>query len=172
MGMKLSNDGIDFIVGWEGLKLGPYKAPEQIGTNRYTVGVGSTYIPMDVEVDFIFGKVKYDEDMPIQEHHMLKDEAAAKHLFANTVNIYEACVNHGADVPLKQNQFDALVSLCFNIGCHAFLHSTLLYKLNEKNYAGACAEFARWDNMGSQELKGLENRRVAEIALFAKEMNG
>lgn len=75
-------------------------------------------------------------------------------------------VNRLVKVPLNQNQYDALVSLCFNIGVGAFEESTLLRKLNAGGYAGAQAEFKRWDRQAAKELPGLERRRVAEANHF------
>jgi lysozyme len=69
-------------------------------------------------------------------------------------------------VPLTDNQFAALVSFGFNVGCGNLGKSTLLRKLNGKDYAGAAAEFARWNKAGGKVLGGLTRRRAAEAALF------
>lgn len=71
-------------------------------------------------------------------------------------------------VPLSQNQFDALVSLVYNIGETAFSNSTLLKKLNAKDYQGAADQFPRWNKGGGQVLKGLVRRRADERDLFLK----
>lgn len=69
-------------------------------------------------------------------------------------------------VRLSQTQYDALVSLVFNIGEGAFARSTLLRKLNAEDYAGAATEFDRWVYAGGKKLRGLQNRRDAEQELF------
>lgn len=69
-------------------------------------------------------------------------------------------------VTLNQNQFDALVSLCYNIGKAAFKNSTLLQKLNTGDYSGAAAEFDRWVYAGGVVNAGLVTRRRAEKNLF------
>lgn len=69
-------------------------------------------------------------------------------------------------VPLTDNQFAALVSFGFNVGCGNLGRSTLLTKLNGKDYAGAAAQFARWNKAGGRVLAGLTRRRAAEAALF------
>jgi lysozyme len=74
------------------------------------------------------------------------------------------------DLGLNQNQFDALVSLIFNIGARAFHASTLLVKLKARDYPGAADEFLKWDHAGGQVLPGLLNRRKAERALFLTPM--
>ncbi len=71
-------------------------------------------------------------------------------------------------VPLNQNQFDALVSLTYNIGSGAFNNSTLLKKLNKGDYQGAADQFLVWNKAGGKVMKGLVRRREAEQALFLK----
>lgn len=82
-------------------------------------------------------------------------------------------VNRLVKVPLNQNQFDALCSLVFNIGSEQFEDSTLLRKLNKKDYLGSAKEFPRW-NKGRVKgklvvLNGLVTRRKAEQNLFLSE---
>lgn len=69
-------------------------------------------------------------------------------------------------VPLADGQWDAIVSLVFNIGSAAFEHSTLLRKLNASDFAGAAAEFPRWCRVGLSENAGLLARRKREQAMF------
>ena len=68
--------------------------------------------------------------------------------------------------PLTQNQFDALVSLCFNIGIHNFAGCGLLKFVNAGNMTAAAADFINWDKQQGVVLDGLENRREAEAAHF------
>jgi lysozyme len=69
-------------------------------------------------------------------------------------------------VPLTQHQFDALVDFIFNLGDGNFEHSTLARLLNEGDYAGADAEFAKWVRGGGRVLPGLVKRRSLEAAWF------
>ena len=75
-------------------------------------------------------------------------------------------VNKIVKVPLTQNQFDALCDLVYNIGSGAFSKSTLLKKLNGKDYAGAASEFVKWNMAGGKVLSGLTKRREEEKKLF------
>ena len=75
-------------------------------------------------------------------------------------------VNKIVKVPLTQNQFDALCDLIYNIGSGAFSKSTLLKKLNAKDYAGAASEFVKWNMAGGKVLPGLTKRREEEKKLF------
>ena len=75
-------------------------------------------------------------------------------------------VTRAVKVPLTQPQFDALVSLVYNIGITQFSRSTLLKKLNKKDYQGAAEQFPRWKYAGGKESIGLLKRRMQEMALF------
>ena len=68
-------------------------------------------------------------------------------------------------VPLYQHEFDAYVSLAYNIGAGNFCRSTLVKKLNAKDYAGACDEIKRWNKVGGKVLPGLVIRREAEYKM-------
>jgi lysozyme len=78
----------------------------------------------------------------------------------------ETAVNLMVRVPIDQNQFNALVSLIYNIGREAFHTSTLLRKLNESDYHGASNEFVKWCHDNGEVVPGLVRRRMAEQKLF------
>jgi len=69
------------------------------------------------------------------------------------------------NVPVNQCQFDAMASLVFDCG-PAPLERTMGSLLNTGNYAGAAAQFPRWDRQSGVELPGLEGRRIAEMKHF------
>lgn len=71
--------------------------------------------------------------------------------------------------PVTQGQYDALVSLTFNIGGRAYCGSTLARRLNAGDCRGAAREFERWNKAGGRVLRGLVNRRADERALFEKD---
>ena len=70
------------------------------------------------------------------------------------------------EVPLKQNQLDAVISLVYNIGQGAFARSTLLRLLNMSNFEAAAREFPKWRLSKGIPLPGLKRRRAAERLLF------
>ena len=86
--------------------------------------------------------------------------------FLEDIAWVEDCVNRAITSELSQQEFDALCSLCFNIGCRAFRGSTLVKLLNAGDYDGAAAQFLRWDKQRGQVLAGLTRRREAEAELF------
>jgi lysozyme len=71
-------------------------------------------------------------------------------------------VKRCAPVPMFQYEFDAYVSLTYNIGTGAFCSSTLAKKLNAGDYDGACREILKWDKFKGQSLPGLAARRQKE----------
>lgn len=78
---------------------------------------------------------------------------------------FERAVQRCAPVPMYQHEFDAYVSLTYNIGEGAFCGSTLAKKLRAGDYAGACDEILRWNRAGGKVLRGLTKRREAEHKL-------
>lgn len=68
--------------------------------------------------------------------------------------------------PLSQHQFDALVSLVYNIGNHSFLESTLYQKIQRGDIGGAADEFPKWNHSAGKVSAGLTRRRGVERSLF------
>lgn len=77
---------------------------------------------------------------------------------------YEGSLHRCVRVPLHQYEYDAYVSLAYNIGDQAFCSSTLVRKLNTTDYAGACAEISRWVYASGKPVPGLAKRRADERA--------
>lgn len=69
------------------------------------------------------------------------------------------------DVPMYQHEWDAINQWAYNIGTTAACQSTLVRKLQARDYAGACKELLRWDRFGGKPLKGLTARRQQEYRL-------
>lgn len=94
--------------------------------------------------------------------------AVCQDLLRSDAKEHETNVRKAVTVPVTQEQFDALVSLDFNIGGTAFASSTLVRKLNAGDCWGAGAEFPRWNKARGRVLPGLVKRRAWERALFEK----
>lgn len=144
--MQTSDKGIALIKQFEGCRLIAYQ--DSVGV--WTIGYGWT-LPVD-------GK-------PVKAGMAIKQEVAERLLKTGLVS-YEADVSRLVKVPLSQCQFDALVSFTYNLGARSLSTSTLLKKLNARDYSGAANEFLRWDKAGGKVLAGLTRRREAERALF------
>jgi lysozyme len=78
------------------------------------------------------------------------------------VEKFEGALKQCVRVPLHQYEYDAYISLAYNIGSSAFCNSTLVRRLNAGDYAGACKEILRWNRAGGQVVQGLVNRRQDE----------
>ena len=144
--MVVSLFGVDIICGFEGKRLAAYDD----GVGVWTIGFGTTVYPNGI-------KVKKGDTCT---------EAQAKAFMAHDLKKFEAAVNNAVTVPLSQNQFDALVSLAYNIGTNAFSKSTLVKKLNANDNRAAADQFDVWVNAGGKRMQGLVNRRAKEKALF------
>lgn len=93
-------------------------------------------------------------------------EVEATRLLVSDLVDAESAVNRLVKVPLKQNQYDALVSFVFNVGAGSFSRSTMLKLLNERDYQGAANQFPAWRMSGGVVMAGLVKRRANERALF------
>lgn len=78
------------------------------------------------------------------------------------VQSFEGAIKRCVQVPLAQGEYDAYVSLAYNIGADAFCKSTLVRLLNAGDYAGACKQILRWDKFKGQPVRGLTLRRERE----------
>ena len=140
--MKVSPKGLALLQAFEGCKLSAYRD----GGGVWTIGYGHTR-----------GVADGLTCLQAQADAWLVEDLAPA----------EQGVTRLVQVPLVQGQFDALASFAFNCGVAAFAASTLLRKLNARDYRGAADEFPRWvhDAPGNVE-PGLVRRRAQERALF------
>lgn len=146
--MKTSNAGKTLIKSFEGKRLAAYDD----GVGVWTIG---------------YGTIKYPNGSAVKKGDVRTD-AQVDQYFSNDLVKFENSVNSLVKVPLTQNQFDALVSFAYNVGATNLSNSTLLRKLNSKDYKGAAAEFPKWNKAGGKVMAGLTRRRLAEQELFNK----
>lgn len=153
--MDISPNGLKFIARWESFSAVPYR---DVG-GRLTWGFGHLQKPGEVAPQAI-------------------TRAQALVLLDSDAEIFVKIANANLRVALNQNQFDALVSILFNVGPGVpkvkdgiiFLRSgkssTLLAKINERAFGAAAQQFLAWDKVGTRVVQGLANRREAERQLF------
>lgn len=151
--MKTSDNGISLIKKFEGCKLDAYLCPAGV----WTIGIGHT--------GYVDG-VKIGKGMKISL-------AKAELLLATTLaSTYEPAVNK-LGVSLNQNQYDALVSFCYNLGPNIFV-GNLLKAIQRKDWTSVTNQMLLYNKAKDPKtgkyvvLKGLENRRKAEVELFLK----
>lgn len=149
--MKTSQRGIDLIKRFEGFVDHPYKPVP--GEQFYTWGYGH-----------------YGPDVPGPGHHIT--EHHAERLLRADLHTFEEVVNRLVTHKINQHRFDALVSLCYNIGPGNFANSTVLRQTNKRRYKLAAAAFLLW-NKGDSPLRvlpGLTRRRRAEARLYLRKV--
>tara|TARA_R110002167_G_scaffold124730_1_gene304393 strand:- start:865 stop:1323 length:459 start_codon:yes stop_codon:yes gene_type:complete len=139
--MKTSSVGIDLIKEFEGCELKAYRCSGDVLTWGY-------------------GHTRY-----VVEGEEITQEQA-DNLLIKDIESFEHQVNRLIDVEVNQNQFDALISWTFNLGCGSLKSSTLLKVLNAGDYDNCAEQILRWDKAGGKVLAGLTRRRKAEAALF------
>ena len=147
--MQISNNGIALIKRFEGCRLTAYPDPGT-GGDPWTIGYGWK------------GKV---DGKPIRPG-MKIDDATADRLLRTGVVSFDQAVSKMLKVSVTQNQYDALVSLAYNIGTRALSTSTLMKKLNAGDVNGAADAFLSWNRSGGKVMAGLTNRRKAEREVF------
>jgi lysozyme len=81
------------------------------------------------------------------------------------VQKFEGAMKRCVTVSLHQYEYDAYVSLTYNIGEGAFCRSTLVRLLNKEDFSGACKQILRWDKFKGKPLRGLTIRREKEYAM-------
>jgi lysozyme len=155
----LSSNGAKLIARFEGWRATPYNDP----SGYSTVGYGHLIARRNVNAADRRGIWVKGQD-----HAGVLTPAEGLALLRQDASIASAVVQSSVKVPLTQNQRDALIAFTFNVGTGAFKDSTLLRKLNHKDYRGAASEFGTWTHSGGRELPGLVTRRKAEAALFRK----
>jgi lysozyme len=160
--MKTSPVGLALIQSFESCKLKAYPDPKTGGA-PWTVGWGAT--GPDIGPSTVW------------------TQAQADARFASDVSLRESVISKEVTVPLKQGQFDAMVSILFNVGpgvadkpgrqgrdgiivLRSGKPSTLLRKLNAGDYDSAADQFLLWISPGSSVENGLKRRRTQERCLF------
>jgi GH24 family phage-related lysozyme (muramidase)/nucleoid-associated protein YgaU/uncharacterized protein YbjQ (UPF0145 family) len=139
---QISSQGLELIKSFEGLRLNAYQDPGGV----WTIGYGHT--GSDVSPSDVLTK------------------AGAETLLKQDLAKFENAVRESVSVPLNSNQFSALVSFTYNMGAGGLARSTLLERLNQKDYQGAANEFSKWVFAKGQKLPGLVRRRAEEKELF------
>ena len=144
---KTGELGIELIKRFEGFRAEPYRCP----ANVPTIGYGATFYPGGPRVNMA--------DKPITE-------SAASDLLKSMLSNFELYVDSYCIDTITQNQFDALVSFCWNCGSSKTLFNMINEKFSEMNIVGFWT--SHYIMGGGKVLNGLVRRRKAESVLFVK----
>jgi lysozyme len=156
--MNVSDKAIKVIIHHEGLRFKPYRCPAKL----WTIGVGHVLYPDQ-------GKMPLDKrdsyELRPEDNRTFTQEEVNGILRADLAR-FERGVSQYITVPLSQGMFDGLVSFAFNVGLGTLQRSTLRAKLNRGDKEGAAEELLKYCMAGGKILKGLQNRRIDERAMF------
>lgn len=146
--MKVSQNGKEFIMKHEGVRLKAYLCPAKVPT----IGWGNTLYENST-------KVKMGDEISLEK---------AKELFSTIITKFEKSVLSALKGGVvTQNQFDALVSFTYNLGAGNLNKSTLLKKvIAHANDLTIRDEFMKWNKAGGKVLSGLTKRRAQEADLY------
>lgn len=145
---KISVKGIELIKFFEGFSTKPYKCPAGVPT----IGYGSTFYLDGRKVTMADKSITKIEGTELLKSMLVSFEKYVDSYCIDTIN---------------QNQFDALVSFCYNLGPANLKSSTLLKKVNKNpNDESIRLEFMKWVKAGGKTLPGLVKRREAEANLY------
>jgi lysozyme len=146
--VKVSERAIKLIKHHEGVRNRPYRCP----ANLYTVGVGH-----------LIGDGK---SLP-ESWNRTFTEAEIDGLLKSDLRRFELGVSKMLpNVPLRQHEFDAIISFCFNLGLGCFQRSTLRQALLRGDKKAAMESLVKYCRAGGKILRGLQIRRLDEKALF------
>ena len=149
--MKTSADGIEIIKAHEGLRLKAYPDPAT-GGEPWTIGYGTTSSA---------GVGKISRGMVITK-------VQAESMLVRSLEAYEQGVLKALARPPTQHQFDAMVSLAYNIGVGNFARSSVVRFFNAGFLDKSAAAFLMWTKAAGKTLPGLVKRRNAEREHFLK----
>ena len=155
----ISPKALKMIAHHEGVRIKPYRCPARL----WTIGVGHV-------IDANHARVPFEErnNLAIPEGwnrtFTLEEVNAilAKDLERFERGVLKYCPTAGS----RQTWLDALVSFSFNVGLGTLQRSTLRQRHNRGDYAGAADELLKYCKAGGKVLRGLENRRKDERAIY------
>ncbi|WP_168790601.1 lysozyme [Paraburkholderia aromaticivorans] len=154
--MQMSDHGRDLLTQWEGFKTHAYN--DIVGVA--TIGVGHALTPTEKSA----GALDIDGTSVPYAGGISEDQVKA--LLGCDLHRYESALNDAIAVDLAQNQFDALVSFCYNIGINGFQGSSVLKDVNNSNFDAVPDDLNLWNKAGGQVSQGLVNRRANEVSLW------
>jgi lysozyme len=157
--MNINNFGLEFIEKMEGYCEKAYRD----SAGFPTIGTGHKLTRSELSS----GKIWINKK-PYNIEDGLPTEVGKLLLKQDLLGV-ERVINNEIKVLLNQNQYNALCSFIFNVGISAFKNSTLLKKLNDKNYSAVPNEMKRWVYSGGRVISGLINRRKFEAALWERD---
>ena len=147
----------------EGVRYKPYQCPARL----WTIGVGHVMYPEQAKIPSTAEGMERRRAWQLRpEDNRTWSKEEVDDLLAKDVARFERGVLCFISIPLKQHEFDALVSFSFNLGLGTLQRSTLRQALNRGDKKTAMESLRKYNKAGGKVLRGLDNRRKDEEALF------
>jgi lysozyme len=140
--MIISSRGSQVLIDREGCKLTAYQ--DSVGV--WTIGIGHTSAA---------GEPQVTPGMTITYKEAWK-------IFADDNNEFEEVVNETITSPMDQHEFDAFVSICFNLGETQFRSATFVERFNADASKESVTEAILWWNKPGEIIP----RRQGEATQF------
>jgi lysozyme len=155
----ISPKALKMISHHEGIRTKPYRCPARL----WTIGVGHVIDPNHARVPF---EERNNLAIPDGWNRTFTMEEVNAILAKDLERFERGVLKYCPTAVTRQGWMDALVSFSFNVGLGTLQRSTLRQKHNRGDYSGAADEFLKYCKAGGKVLKGLENRRKDERAIY------
>lgn len=127
-----------------------------------TIAVNEGYVGQTYKDVVGIPTIGFGETKGVKPGQTTTPPKALKQLLSSA-DEHAAGIKQCITVPISQGEYDAYLSLSYNIGVGAFCGSSLVKKLNAKDYTGACQEILKWNRAGGVVQPGLTKRRYEEF---------
>ena len=163
--MKVSEHGLKLLKHHEGFRKKPYQCSAKI----WTIGYGHAMYPEQLRIPSTPEGMEKRKAFPLKpEDNRVWSVEEIDALLVKDVVRFERAIERYISVPLRQNEFDALISAVYNLGPGWLQRSTVRQKINRGDKIGAMESLLKYCKAGGKVLRGLESRRKDEKALFLR----
>ena len=161
--MKVSDKGIKLLKHHEGFRKKPYQCAAKI----WTIGYGHAMYPEQMKIPSTPEGMERRKAFPLKyADNRVWSVEEIDALLVKDVERFERAVERFISVPLRQHEFDALISATYNLGPGWLQRSQVRQKINRGDKKGAMESLRKYNKAGGKVLRGLDNRRKDEEALF------
>jgi lysozyme len=161
--VKASKKLLDMLKHHEGVRYNPYQCPAKL----WTIGVGHVMYPEQAKIPSTAEGMARRKAWPLKpEDNRTWSKEEVDRILAKDVERFERGVTRFVPVQLTQNEYDCLISFAFNLGLGTLQRSTLRQALIRGDKIAAMENLRKYNKAGGKVLKGLDNRRKDEEALF------
>jgi lysozyme len=161
--MKVSEEGLKLLKHHEGFRKKPYQCSAKI----WTIGYGHGMYPEQLGIPSTPEGMAKRTAFPLKPaDNRVWSKEEIDGLLVKDVVRFERAVKRYISVPLRQCEFDALISAVYNLGAGWLQRSQVRQKINRGDKTGAMENLLKYNKGGGKVLKGLDNRRKDEAALF------